>query len=396
MGGKGTKSEHELRSLESSKKSIGIYTIVSPSRKGGVGRRLNGLLRSLQTIDGYNEYTVYSTSSKESLFPVDASNFHVTSCSASAQVRLINHLYQSLLLPVRSLRDGLDVLHIPNTTPLIYSLCPVVVTIHDLTEFALSQKTYGPIRNSYRKLANLLAARNAKAIITVSEDAKRDIVQFLDIDPSKVNVVYPGVDEMFRPFYLSDLEKAHLRKKYDIPQRFILFVGQLQPRKNLVRLLKAFGEINRKYPEYKLVLVGKQGWMYDKIYETMEEMDLEDSVVFTGYVEDADLPMIYSLSELFVFPSLYEGFGFPVLEAMACGTPVITSNRSSLAEIARGAAVLVDPLDVREIAEAIDHILSDLAIQNDLRTRGLNLAEQFTWEKCAKQTVDVYQYASRK
>jgi len=246
------------------------------------------------------------------------------------------------------------------------------------------------VRTLYRKMVNLLAARNADAIVTVSESSKQDIIRLLNVTASKINVIYPGLDRRFQPAQIKESETERLRKKYGLPERFVLFVGQIQPRKNIGRLLEAFSLVRRKHQSLKLVIVGKQGWMYQQVFATIENLGLKQAVVFTGYADDRDLPGIYRLAEVFAFPSLYEGFGFPILEAMGCGVPVITSDSSSLGEIAHGAAMLVDPKNVKEIEYTLDRCLSDPNLQKKLREQGLRRAARFTWTHCAEQTLSVY------
>jgi glycosyltransferase involved in cell wall biosynthesis len=209
------------------------------------------------------------------------------------------------------------------------------------------------------------------------------------VPPSKIHTALLGVTPDFHP------EKDHavlqtVRQKYRLPERFLLYVGLLEPRKNLPALLHAFASLPPKEPAVKLVLVGRQGWMYNQTLQLVDSLGLAERVHFTGYVDQVDVPRVYNLAEMAVYPSLYEGFGFPVLEAMACGTPVITSNVSSLPEIAAGAGVLVPAGDVPALATAIADLLSDPHERQRLSALGLERAAQFTWERTAAQTMKVY------
>jgi glycosyltransferase involved in cell wall biosynthesis len=208
------------------------------------------------------------------------------------------------------------------------------------------------------------------------------------------------VNPRFRPAGPEAL--AAVRQKYDLPERFILYVGTIEPRKNLTALLEAYAALMERLSvcdlrpalsDVRLVIVGKKGWLYEGFFRRLHELGLEDRVLFTGYVPDEDLPAIYSAADLFVFPSLYEGFGLPVLEAMACGTPVIASNASSLPEVAGEAGIMIAPHDVRGLAEAMERLLMDKQLRAELRARGLERAKQFTWERAAAMTLEVYQDA---
>jgi glycosyltransferase involved in cell wall biosynthesis len=230
--------------------------------------------------------------------------------------------------------------------------------------------------------------RAADAVIAVSECTKRDAIRFYRIPEEKITVIYEGVNPRFRP--ASPEAIAAVRARYGLPERFILYVGTIEPRKNLTTLLEAFHHLLATY-DLRLVIVGKKGWLYERFFRRLRELGLENRVLFTGYVPDEDLPAIYSAADLFVFPSLYEGFGLPVLEAMACGTPVICSNTSSLPEVAGDAALLVDPTDARALTGAMEQVLTNERLWATLRAKGMERARGFTWEKAAYRTWEVYQ-----
>jgi glycosyltransferase involved in cell wall biosynthesis len=202
-------------------------------------------------------------------------------------------------------------------------------------------------------------------------------------------VVYPGYDQtIFQPVRDEGVIEA-VKARYGIAGDYALFVGTLQPRKNLIRLIEAFSNFRFPISDFRLVIAGKKGWLYQEIFRWVEELGLEKKVVFTGYVPEGDLPVLLSGARLFVFPSLYEGFGLPVLEAMACGTPVVCSNASSLPEVAGDAAVLVDPQDVEGLAAAMERVLGDEELRAELIVRGFEQARKFSWERCARETLDV-------
>ena len=281
-------------------------------------------------------------------------------------------------------------------TPLL-SPCPSVVTIYDLS-FLLYPESFKRSKRFYLGLFTRLSARRARRIIAISESTKRDVVRLLGVPPEKVEVVYCGIDDAFRPLPPQSWgergEVAAFRSKRGLPERFILFVGTIEPRKNVARLIEAFANLQTCKPAHlKLVIGGAKGWFYEDVFARVEELGLEGEVMFPGYIPVSELPLWYNAAELFVYPSLYEGFGLPPLEAMACGTPVVTANTSSLPEVVGDAGLTVDPLDVEGLAEAMRRVLDDEALRQEMRKRGLQRAKGFSWTKTAQETVQVYRRA---
>ncbi len=285
-----------------------------------------------------------------------------------------------------------------------------VFTLHDLI-FLFHPEAHKPMNRWFLTLMMPRFLRAADAIIAVSECTKRDAVRCYGIPEEKITVIYEGVNPRFRP---ADPEAiAAVRQKYGLPERFILYVGTIEPRKNLTALLEAYTALmERPAPcalrpatcdlrpatcdlrpatcDLRLMIVGKKGWLYEGFFRKLRELGLEDRVIFTGYVPDEDLPALYSAADLFVFPSLYEGFGLPVLEAMACGVPVVCSSTSSLPEVAGDAALLVPPTDVRALTEAMERALTDERLRARMRARGLERARRFSWERAAQGTLITY------
>jgi len=264
-----------------------------------------------------------------------------------------------------------------------------VITIHDLAHEHYPEMVPAHFFH-YLKRKLPEDVRKASLIIAVSQSAKNDIVKFLDIPGEKIRVIYNGVDHSFR--FIRDSEALEqIKRKYHLPERFILYVGAIQPRKNIAGLIKAYHLLVQK-PDFKhhLVIAGGVGWKKGEIYRLVEELDLRKWITFTGAILPADLPILYNLSEAFLFPSFYEGFGLPVLEAMACGVPVVTSNVSALPEVAGDAALYVNPHAVDEMAEGILRILSDEDLRKRCITKGLQQAKLFTWERCAAETLQAF------
>lgn len=226
-------------------------------------------------------------------------------------------------------------------------------------------------------------------MIAASESTKKDAVRLCGLDEAKIKVIYHGVSPRFRP--AGPEAVSAVRQRYGLPDRFVLSLGTIEPRKNLTSLLEVWHALSSGGVPPKLVIAGSKGWLYAPFFSKLRELGLEDQVLFTGYVPEEDLPAVYSAAELFVYPSLYEGFGFPVLEAMACGAPVITSNTSSLPEVAGQAALLVDPTSLEELSAAIGRVLENQELRNQLRARGLEQAARFSWERTARETLSVYE-----
>jgi len=284
-----------------------------------------------------------------------------------------------------------DLLHaLAFVTPLL-SPCPAVVTVYDLS-FLLYPESFKRFKRFYLGTFTRLSARKARRIITISESTKRDVVRLLGVSPEKVEVVYCGIDDAFHP--LAEDQAAALRSKRGLPERFVLFVGTIEPRKNIGRLIEAYARLRSASSRgVKLVIGGAKGWLYEDVFARVEELGLEGQVMFPGYIPASELPLWYNAAELFVYPSLYEGFGLPPLEAMACGTPVITANTSSLPEVVGEAGLTVDPLDVEGLAEAMRRVLGNEALQQEMRERGLQRAKGFSWMKTAQETMQVYKRA---
>lgn len=270
-----------------------------------------------------------------------------------------------------------------------------VLTIHDMAYAYFPEATE---QESLKYLQQELpsAAEKAHAIITVSESTKRDVVRFLHISPEKIAVVHLGVAESFRPLSDHAPLKA-VRERYRLPHAFILSVGTIQPRKNLTGLLEAYALL-RADDGFRadLVIAGGKGWKSERLKDHIKSLGLEGRVHFTGYVDENDLPALYNLAEVFVFPSFYEGFGLPLLEAMACGVPVVASNNSSIPEIAGDAAVLVDPHSPESIAHGIKQAINEPDLRRGCIERGIARSRLFTWEKCARETLAVLRTVTEK
>lgn len=258
-----------------------------------------------------------------------------------------------------------------------------VLSIHDLTHIFYPQ-TMANYNRLIHRIFFTSSMRNANHIITMSEHTKKSIVEHFNIVPTKISVIYEGVDEKFKP--LDKMEAKKILQRYSIERPYLLSVGTLEPKKNYTRLLKAYNAVKT---DLDLIIVGKKGWKADDIFKTIASLGIKERVKILGYVQNDDLPYLYNGAEVFVFPSLYEGFGLPLLEAMACGTPVICSNTSSLAEISGDAAIKFNPESVDEIVNQLQRVIDDNDLKRRLTKLGLARAKEFSWDKTAKQTLAI-------
>jgi len=353
----------------------------------GLGRYAQELLLALATADGQNEYVVFYNNPAAARVDPTLERFpKITTPLSYKPWRLSAMLAHFARIPQDSLFPGVALFHATDHLLPYFRRIKSVFTLHDLI-FIFHPETHKPLNRWFLTLMMPRFLRAADAVIAVSECTKRDAIRFYGIPEEKITVIYEGVNPRFRP--ASPETIAAVRARYNLPEHFILYVGTIEPRKNLTALLEAFHYLLATH-DLRLVIVGKKGWLYEGFFRRLRELGLEDRVIFTGYVPDEDLPAIYSAADLFVFPSLYEGFGLPVLEAMACGVPVICSNTSSLPEVAGDAALLVDPADVWALAGAMEQALTDEHLRSELMAKGLERARWFTWEKAAAKTLEVY------
>ena len=282
-----------------------------------------------------------------------------------------------------------DVLFVPaHVLPLIHPRRSVV-TVHDLGYLAYPEAHKTGDRR-YLDWSTRWNARRARIVLADSAATRADLIRAYGVDERKIRVIHLGRDESLAPVRDAQV-LAEVRARYGIAAQYVLYIGTLQPRKNLARVIEAFARLadGPAFAGLQLVLAGKKGWLYDDLFAQVGGLGLAGRVLFPGYIEDADLPALLSGATAFVFPSLYEGFGIPVLEAGACGVPVITSNTSSLPEVAGDAALLVDPHDVDAIAEAMSRLVTDAELRAELSRRGLANVQRFSWEKCAWETLSV-------
>lgn len=376
--------------------NIGLYIEHLHGKKTGVGQSGFHLALNLARLDPENHYFLLTPS------PLDRMDNGRLAQYPNIKVldqnllgrrisddRVLIPLWLQFHLPFLCKRIGLDVyLHTGSIwPPLLFRLAKrQLVFIYDVIPLLFPEFHHRHTYYYYR-LTRAINMHSYDHFLTISDTSKKDLITLFGLPEDRIAVFPLGKDERFAK--VEDMTRNRMvREKYGLPESYLLFAGTLEPRKNITRLLQAYA-MGKAREALKLVIAGKKGWLYEEIFETVKRLNLEERVIFTGFVDDDDLPSIYSMARVFIFPSLYEGFGLPVVEAMACGVPVITSNVASLVEVSGGAAILVDPLDAKALADSIDQVaLSDSTLAR-LCSASVARAEKFTWDQAARRTLDV-------
>lgn len=347
---------------------------------GGNETYWKNLIKNLPNQDNYNNYIIKYN--KNNNLNLSQENF------ISQEFLFNNTFYRNLIdIPINNICKKFDIIHSQYFLPLGCGLKDIV-SIHDISFLhypeCFTKKQLVINKNLIKK-----AAEKSKYIITISEFSKQDIVKNYSINPEKVFVTYLAASEIFKPI-VSTNEIKNIIEKYNIRGKYILTVGNLQPRKNLDRLIRAFNYLQKdeKFKYYKLVIVGKKNWQLDKLFN---DVSINENIILTGYVPDEDLSLLYNGCDVFVYPSLFEGFGLPVLEALKCGKAVLTSNTSSLPEVIGEAGLLFNPLKEESIADSIASVLINEQFKSKLENDALIQASKFSWEKTANETVKVYE-----
>lgn len=378
---------------------IGIDVTAALTQGGGIGRYTRELVHALVAEDPATSYRLFSARPPRNppvpdSLPVAA---HVRHCPAPLDERWLYRLWYRarLPLPVQTFTGPLDLFHSPDfVLPPVSGRIPTILTVHDLS-FVHYPETFPARLVAYLNAVVPRSVARATHVLADSEATRRDLADLWNVPAARLSVLYSGVNARFRPVTDAD-ELAAVRRRYGLGDRpVVLAVGTVQPRKNYELLVRAFGRIAGQCP-HQLVIAGGVGWLADGLRETVRAQGLEERVRLTGFVDDADLPALYATADLFVFPSLYEGFGLPLLEAMACGVPVVSSDASSLPEVARvdeggePAAVLLPPQDEAQWAATMLSLLNDAAARQWLVVAGRAQAQRFTWQRAAGQLLALY------
>ena len=367
---------------------IGCNVQIVSALNTGVGVYADNIIRNLLQLPSPHEYYIFGNRTYLQQLPLTNANLIPTGTVVKKNWQRI--LWEQVILPQKISRNHIDLMFYPDhTSSLLRKKSYVIITIHDLS-FLAYPKTFPATNRIYKSLAVKYSASRADKIIVDSQATKIECLRLLNVPESKIKIVYNGIDSCFQK--IDDetrLEKISI--KFNLPQKFILFVGTLEPRKNVVRLVEAYSLLRvKKNIEHQLIIVGGKGWLFEEIFKKVNLLSLQNNVRFLGYIAQDDLVGLYNLADVFVYPSLYEGFGFPPLEAMACGCPVVTSNVSSLPEVVGNAGLLVNCQDSEALAQNIFHVITDEDCRRRLIQRGVERVQHFSWHKSAKELLQVF------
>ncbi len=359
------------------------------STQGGPRTYVLGLIDALLRMDNVHNYVVFYND------PIHIGRFPAAKEIVLPGKKALARLWREhVLLPLACKRERVDILHCPKSAIPYFSPCPVVVTLHDLIPLKHPETEKFAAR-MYWRLQIPIAARRSDFIITDSEHARREILEDFGCSPEKIKAIMLGFDASMA-MVRGTADGDTILRKYGLPPSYLLYVGTIQPRKNLDTLIRAFFKLRCSGSfDDKLVVVGRKGWLYEQLFVTIKELGLESEIIFTGFVPDEELPFIYDRAKVFLYLSLFEGFGLPPLEAMACGVPVITSNTTSLPEVVGDAGITVSPTDVNAVVTALTRVLSDDLLAKKMQESGRNRARLFSWETSAQETFSIYQYVHR-
>lgn len=364
---------------------IAIDLSIIHGLRTGVGNYAYYLVRALAALDQANEYTLFLNRVNQQEFSVDKPNFN----TVVVPLPLRGLLWTEHLYFTKARVDPFDVVHVMMGTGPMLGRKRRVITVYDLA-LDLHLKTASLRHRLYWTQLFPIWARRADCLIAISESTRADIKRIYHVAPERVRVIYLAANSAYRPLPRLVLDAFRIARRLTADP--IVYVGTVNTEKNMIRLLETYQLLRKRYGiNNSLILVGKPCLGYDKVVTAAHNMGLDESVLFTGYVPDEELPLWFNLARVFVYPSVYEGFGIPVVEAMACGVPVVVSNKSSLPEVVGDAGVLFDPYNVEAMAEAILPVLTDDAINQQMRVKSIDQARRFSWEQTARQTIAVYE-----
>ena len=360
-------------------------------RSGGISRYIYHLLKELARLESAHTITAVVPDLPPDQAHWQRAGLRLRRSLWPTRRPVMRILWEQFAQPLALKRANVDVVHATGyVAPLLWR-GPSVVTVYDLS-FLRYPEVFNRANRLYLRLFTRLSVARARHVITISAHTRRDVIDLLGVPPERVSTTYCGVDETFQVLPAQEVKAYKARR--GLPDAYILYLGTLEPRKNVVALLRAFARLKaeRAVP-HKLVLAGAPGWQYQAIFETVAALHLEQHVQFLGFVPSEEQVLCYNGADLFVYPSLYEGFGLPVLEAMACGVPVITSDAASLPEVVGDAGLQVQPHDEQALADAMGRVLEDAALRESFRSAGLTRAKRFSWSTMAVQTMRIYEQA---
>lgn len=365
-------------------------------RNGGVSRYIRYLLTQIARQPGDHTYTIFVNGQDviEQLEQHPQITFIAAPWPESKPAARI--AWEQLILPKLVQQHQIDVLHSPvNVRPeRLPTRCASVVTIHDLA-FLRFPHVLTPAKRLYHQTFTLRSLKRATLLVTVSESTKRDVHELVGIPYERIQPIYPCIDERFSNVSIED-KLDTFREKYGVAEGFILYLSTLEPRKNIATLIDAYAQLRQQHHiREKLVLAGGKGWLYDTIFARVRQLGLEEEVLFPGFVSDSEQALWYKSASVFAYPSLYEGFGIPVAEALACGTPVVTSNVSSLPEAGAGLALCIDPHDVNALSAALYQALTDQTLRERCQHQAAMVTQKFSAQTMAEKTIAAYEQAAK-
>jgi glycosyltransferase involved in cell wall biosynthesis len=357
-------------------------------RSAGVNRVIHHLLAELPRVPGREQYIVYAPRSDLNRRLLSSARYRRRLTRLPVERPPVRIGWEQTVLPVELVRERADLLHALGFVSPIAWRGKTVVTVYDLS-FMRFPEVYNRPNRVYLNTFTPPSLRRADRVITISEDARRDVIELCGVPPERVTPILLAADDRFQP--ASPDQIAAFRARHGLPERFVLYLGTLQPRKNIETLVRAYAQLrNEGSDDHALVIAGGRGWQFDSIFDLIRELGIEAFVHLPGFVPDDDQPLWYSSATVFAFPSRYEGFGLPLLEAMACGAPVVSSSASSLPEVVGDAGLLVDPSDVEGWCSALRQLLEDEPRRAALAAAGRTRAQGFSWRRMAAETVQVY------
>lgn len=374
---------------------IAINTLSLNKTKAGMGNYIYHLIHNLALLDKKNHYHIFVSDRNKKFFKLKQENFRVINIGKIVTKKCARLIWEQLFLPAYIKKHRIDILHSPGFVLPFLSRTKNILTIADMT-FITHPKVHTLLKRMYFGFLMPYSIKKADKVIAISESTRRDILGTVKVDPEKIGVTHLAVGRKFKALNKEKCRK-HIKDKYKIDSPFVLFVGMIEPRKNLKRIFHAFTQLKEdtKMP-HKLVVVGKKGWMYKELFNMVKELGIKKEITFTGYVPDEELVRFYNAADTFVYTCLYEGFGIPILEAMACGCPVITSNISSMPEVAGDAAILVNPQKTGEIACAMKKIINDKELQKRMQRKSRLQCSKFSWKQTASKTLLFYNETVKK
>ncbi len=367
---------------------IGIDLSSVCRRTSGIEYYALHVARALLQADKENEYVLFFSKETHPELRQPHLEFEERICPVGNQI-----FCEQIWLPLTAANESLDLIHFPAFPPSPLNWGRTVLTVHDATVWRLPDTTSKKGRCYFKGLYKLSMGRS-KRVVTYSQNSRDEISRFASLPKEKIVAIYPAANEVFQPMRNENRLRT-TERELGLPRHFILTVGTIEPRKNHLTLIQVYETLRRRYGfKHKLVIVGRKAWGYKQLIGRINRSLYKDDILLTGFIPTSQLVAVYNLAQLFIYPSVYEGFGLPPLEAMSCGCPVVASNSSSLPEVVADAGILIDPYDVEAMAEAVTRLLEDGSLRETMITKGFDRARTFTWEKAALATLRVYREAA--